>query len=66
MARSPDLEIPTELQALFRIRVNAAARKAFEALPPSHRREYVEWIASAKKDETRERRAASTIERLTK
>jgi uncharacterized protein YdeI (YjbR/CyaY-like superfamily) len=33
-----------------------AERAAFEAMPPSHRREYVNWILEAKKTETRERR----------
>jgi len=43
---------------------NAKARKAFEAFAPSRRREYCEWIAEAKRDETRERRVAQAIEWL--
>jgi hypothetical protein len=35
------------------------ARRAYDALPPSHRREYDLWIDEAKKPETRRRRAAS-------
>ncbi len=40
------------------------ARAAFESLPPSHRREYIRWIEEAKRDETRARRIAETLERL--
>lgn len=41
---------------------NAAARAAFEAMSPSQRRDYAEWIADAKRDETRERRVHTAIE----
>ena len=34
------------------------------AMPPSHRREYAEWVASAKQQQTRDRRAAKVIEAL--
>ncbi|MEV4054486.1 YdeI/OmpD-associated family protein [Amycolatopsis sp. NPDC049688] len=36
----------------------------FEALPPSHRREYVQWVAEAKRPETRVSRVEKTIARL--
>jgi uncharacterized protein YdeI (YjbR/CyaY-like superfamily) len=42
-----------------------AARRAFEALPPSHRRRYVAWIHFAKRVETRQRRAAEAVALLT-
>ena len=32
---------------------NKKARTAFTAFSPSHKREYVEWITEAKRDETR-------------
>jgi uncharacterized protein YdeI (YjbR/CyaY-like superfamily) len=38
------------------------ARSAFDAMPPSHRREYIEWIAEAKRAETRDRRIATALE----
>jgi hypothetical protein len=41
-----------------------SARATFDALSYSHRREYAEWVAEAKREETRERRAAQTLERL--
>jgi uncharacterized protein YdeI (YjbR/CyaY-like superfamily) len=40
------------------------ARSAFERFAPSHRREYLEWIAEAKQDATRSKRIATTIEWL--
>lgn len=36
----------------------------FEAFAPSHRREYYDWINSAKRDETRVKRIATAIEWL--
>ena len=59
-APKPDPEMPAELAAA--LRKNAKARATFEAFSPSHRREYVEWIAEAKGEETRQRRLASAIE----
>lgn len=41
-----------------------AAAATFKAFPPSQRREYVEWIAEAKREETRGRRIAQAIEWL--
>lgn len=43
---------------------NAAAKRAFEKMSYSHKREYVEWINEAKKAETRERRISKAVERL--
>lgn len=43
---------------------NEAAAKTFEGFSPSCRREYVEWIGEAKRDETRAKRLATTIEWL--
>ncbi len=41
-----------------------SARVAYEALAKSHKREYVEWIEDAKKEETRRRRIAKMIDAL--
>ena len=43
---------------------NPAAQAAYEKLPPSHKREYLNWINSAKRPETRNRRIADTITKL--
>jgi hypothetical protein len=64
----PDLEprtvdVPAELQAAFADAQKAHA--AFSALAYSHQKEYVSWIASAKRPATRERRIAQAIEMLT-
>jgi uncharacterized protein YdeI (YjbR/CyaY-like superfamily) len=40
------------------------AKAAFDALAPSHRREYIEWITEAKRDATRATRIAKTLELL--
>ena len=47
------------------LRATPAALAAFEGLPPSHKREYLDWIDEAKRDATRVRRIAGMIERLT-
>ncbi|MBE8524988.1 YdeI/OmpD-associated family protein [Amycolatopsis sp. H6(2020)] len=55
-------ELPAELADALAAAPDAAA--LFEALPPSHRREYVQWVAEAKKPETRVSRAKKAITRL--
>jgi uncharacterized protein YdeI (YjbR/CyaY-like superfamily) len=40
------------------------ARAVFDGLSYTHRREYAEWIADAKRDATRQRRVAQTLEEL--
>jgi uncharacterized protein YdeI (YjbR/CyaY-like superfamily) len=60
----PDLPVPDDLAAALKMKKNAKARTTFEGFSPSHRREYVEWIAEAKRDETRARRVAQTLEWL--
>jgi uncharacterized protein YdeI (YjbR/CyaY-like superfamily) len=54
--------IPKDLAAALARR--AAARRSFEQFPPSHKREYVEWIEGAKREETRERRLATAIDQI--
>lgn len=41
-----------------------AARATFEGFPPSQQREYIEWLAEAKQEATRERRLTQAIEWL--
>lgn len=59
-APKPAAEVPAELAAA--LRKNRKAREVFEGFPPSHRREYIEWITDAKRDETRARRVAQAVE----
>ena len=55
---------PVTVPAYFRAALskNAKARAAFDAFAPSRRREYVDWIDSAKTEETRQRRIATALE----
>lgn len=56
------IEVPDDLAAALDA---AGARAAFEALAPSHRKEHVRAIAEAKKPETRERRIATCVAKVT-
>jgi len=58
-ARKP-LPVPAELVAA--LKKNSKAAAAFEKLPPSHKREYSEWIADAKREETRQQRVTTAVE----
>ena len=60
--RPREVSIPAELAAA--LAADPAAGAAFERLSFSHRREYAEWVAGAKRAETRARRVAQTLERL--
>jgi uncharacterized protein YdeI (YjbR/CyaY-like superfamily) len=44
------------------LRKNAKAGAVFAAFSPSAKREYVEWIAEAKRPETRDKRIATAVE----
>jgi len=46
------------------LRRHKAAAAAFKAFPSGHQREYVEWIAEAKREDTRDRRIAQAVEWL--
>jgi uncharacterized protein YdeI (YjbR/CyaY-like superfamily) len=59
-APSKPLVVPEELATA--LQGNAAALAAFEKFPPSHKREYIEWITEAKTQATRDRRLATALE----
>jgi uncharacterized protein YdeI (YjbR/CyaY-like superfamily) len=40
---------------------NQAASDGFKKFPPSHQREFIDWVESAKRPETRERRVAQVL-----
>lgn len=61
---SKPVVLPPELAAALKQHKKAAV--AFEAMSPSHRREYADWISSAKQDETRQRRLAKAMEQIAK
>jgi hypothetical protein len=57
-----EVEVPEALTAA--LERDAAAKKAFDAMSFTHRKEYARWVADAKREETRERRVAQALERL--
>ena len=56
----PPVRVPPDLEKA--LKNNARARATFEGFSPSHRREYVEWIEEAKREETRRKRLVKAIE----
>jgi len=56
----PEVEVPDDLRDA--LRTNREALATFEGFTPSNRREYVEWLAEAKSEETRKRRLDTAIE----
>ena len=54
------LETPPEFAAA--LRRNKKATAVFAAFSPSCKREYVEWVADAKRPETRDKRIATAVE----
>lgn len=59
-APKPPIKPPAYFVAA--LKKNKKARAAFDAFPPSHRREYLEWITEAKTEETRSRRLTQALE----
>jgi hypothetical protein len=60
--KRPERPVPPALQTA--LDANPAALAAWTAFAPSHRREYAEWVGEAKRDETRDKRIAQTLEWL--
>ena len=59
-AAKPPPETPSDLAtALLK---NKAAKATFDAFPPGCKREYIEWIVEARRDETRAKRLAQAVE----
>ena len=54
---------PVRVPAYFtaELKKNAKARAVFDAFPPSHKREYIDWVDAAKTAETKQRRLATAI-----
>ncbi|AYD89024.1 hypothetical protein D5R93_01260 [Actinomyces lilanjuaniae] len=59
-ADAQNLVVPEDLRAALEADKQALAR--FSAFPPSSRRLILQWISSAKKPETRQRRITRTVE----
>jgi uncharacterized protein YdeI (YjbR/CyaY-like superfamily) len=61
-AKKAPFTVPQDMRAA--IDAVPAAKATFDGFAPSCRREYVEWVTEAKRDETRSKRLAQTIEWL--
>ena len=57
------LPLPAELQSVFK--KDKVAKTSFDKLTPGKQREYIEYIAEAKGEETRRRRVAKSIPMIT-
>jgi len=57
-----EINVPADLKAALQRKVKA--RKTFENFSYSHKKEYVDWITDAKRDETRRRRLETAIQWL--
>ena len=56
----PPAEAPADLAAA--LKKNARAKATFDAFPSGQKREYIEWLAEAKRDETRQKRLVQAVE----
>ena len=61
-AKTKTVRIPDDLAAVFK--KNGEARRFYEALAYTNRKEYVLWVVGAKREETRAARVKGTIEKL--
>lgn len=59
---TPKKELPVPQELVFELSKNKKARDTFENFAPSHRREYILWIAEAKTEATRNKRIETTVE----
>ena len=57
-----EVDVPAEFATALQADPEAAA--AYEKLSFTHRKEYARWVSEAKREPTRQDRAAKTIERL--
>ncbi|CAN5593978.1 YdeI family protein [soil metagenome] len=55
-----EIPVPEELTAA--LKKNKKAQAVFEKFPPSHKKEYIQWISEAKTEPTRDKRIAAAIE----
>ena len=60
--KKPKPEVPAPPALVTALAKNRKARAVFEGFSPSQKREYSEWIADAKSDDTRARRLEQAME----
>jgi uncharacterized protein YdeI (YjbR/CyaY-like superfamily) len=56
------VRVPADFAAA--LRKSSKAKAAFDGFPPSHKRDYVEWITEAKRADTRARRIAQSLAQI--
>jgi hypothetical protein len=56
------VDVPPALAAAFK--KDKPAKKIYDGLAFTHRKEFARWVEEAKKDETRDRRVEKTVEML--
>ncbi|MBO9598447.1 MAG: YdeI/OmpD-associated family protein [Cohnella sp.] len=61
-ASAAPLEVPEDLAKA--LASHPSTSEYFDKLAPSHRKEYINWIVEAKREETRTSRIAKTVEKL--
>ena len=61
--RATDLALPEDVAAA--LAAHPEAKRVFDTMPPSHRREHLRYIDEAKRPDTRQRRIERTIASLT-
>jgi len=62
MKTSSSLQIPLVLAAA--LQKDATAGEIFARMRPSCQKEYIKWVAEAKKPETQAKRVASVLQRI--
>jgi uncharacterized protein YdeI (YjbR/CyaY-like superfamily) len=62
--KHPKKPIKTPPYFMAALKKNKKALTTFESFTPSHKREYLEWVTTAKQEETRARRLATAVEWL--
>jgi uncharacterized protein YdeI (YjbR/CyaY-like superfamily) len=62
VVKAPKAELETPAEFTKALKANKQAAKVFAAFSPSCKHEYIEWIAEAKRPETRDKRIAQSIE----
>lgn len=61
VVKPPKASPKTPTQFAAALKKNKKAAAVFDAFSPSCKREYIDWIADAKRDETREKRIAQAV-----
>lgn len=61
-APKPRATLPVPADLAKALAKSKKAQAVFDAFPPSQRREYIEWLLEAKREETRARRLETALE----